>query len=320
MSVSFSPNNELLASGGDDNTIRLWNVKRGELKQTLEGHSNVVRSVGFSLNGELLASGSDDRSIVLWNAYGKLNNLNIFSEILSLAWKQNPINGEAYLATGHFDASVSYWRVIQIKNVPCFELLWSSKKPTQLLLENANIEGTQGLSLLNEQLLAQRGAKDKPNMIQSLTTAAEQGDANAQAELGKLYLEGKEVTQDLNKAIQFFTKAAQQKHPLAAFQLGVCYENGEGVTQDVEVARQWYAQAIKLGNKEAATKLEALAEKINTSSAVQTMPESASSLLGKVGVFSVGGGAQAASPEETKARVVEIEDEEVQKPAPAFSE
>ncbi len=262
-SVSFSPNGELLASGSYDHTIRLWHVETGELQKTLEGHRDHVTSVSFSPNGELLAS-KNGKTIQVWKGNTQLTNLNTFSEILSLAWKQNLTNGEAYLATGHLDASVRYWRITQVKNAPCFELLWSSVKRAMLNVEDTNIEGVQELSLLNAQLLAQRGAKGKPNMLQSLTTAAEQGNVNAKAELGKLFLEGKEVTQDLTRAIHLFSQAIKQKHPSAMFYLGICYEEGKGVPKDSKIAREWYTKAAKLGSKEAQEKLETSAQRLQS--------------------------------------------------------
>ncbi|KAL4776957.1 hypothetical protein BDW60DRAFT_203057, partial [Aspergillus nidulans var. acristatus] len=54
-SVAFSPNGRLLASGSDDNTVRLWDTATGGLQQTLEGHSDWVQSVAFSPDGQLLA-------------------------------------------------------------------------------------------------------------------------------------------------------------------------------------------------------------------------------------------------------------------------
>jgi WD40 repeat protein len=50
-SVSFSPDGRLLASGGGDDTIILWDVKSGEILKRLKGHSGHVTSVSFSPDG-----------------------------------------------------------------------------------------------------------------------------------------------------------------------------------------------------------------------------------------------------------------------------
>ncbi|MDE0636327.1 MAG: hypothetical protein OXI43_10820, partial [Candidatus Poribacteria bacterium] len=40
--VQFSSDGTMLASGGDDNTVKLWNVASGTLKDTLEEHTDAV--------------------------------------------------------------------------------------------------------------------------------------------------------------------------------------------------------------------------------------------------------------------------------------
>ncbi len=66
----------------------------------------------------------------------------------------------------------------------------------------------------------------------SLVALAEQGDAEAQYELGRLYYFGDSVAQNYEKAAKWFTKAAEQGFVEAQCMLGLCYNTGEGVEKD----------------------------------------------------------------------------------------
>ena len=71
--LEFSPvNASLIASAGESNLIKLWNLQNDTV-QTLRGHTGIVNAVAFSPNGELLASVSDDRTIKLWNVRTQQN-------------------------------------------------------------------------------------------------------------------------------------------------------------------------------------------------------------------------------------------------------
>ncbi len=66
-SVAFSPDGRSLASGGEDNNIKLWDVETGIEQRSLVGHSSRVMSVVFSPDSSMLASGSWDNTVKLWD-------------------------------------------------------------------------------------------------------------------------------------------------------------------------------------------------------------------------------------------------------------
>ncbi len=117
--------------------------------------------------------------------------------------------------------------------------------------------------------------------------AAEEGDPNAQFELGVLYMQGRHVPQDHQEGLRWFNEAAKQNHssakiylqlwennfdekPLAdtigvtwlreaarsldaevLYRLGFLYESGRGVEQNPGEAKKWYQLAAAQGQREA---------------------------------------------------------------------
>jgi WD40 repeat protein len=67
--VVFSPDGELLASGGQDGNIRL-SARTGGPSTLFEGHKGAVRNLVFSPDGELLASSGDDQIARVWDLSG----------------------------------------------------------------------------------------------------------------------------------------------------------------------------------------------------------------------------------------------------------
>jgi len=70
-SAVASPDGQMIASGGADNTVRLWRTD-GSLLKTLKGHQSQVFNVAFSPDSQMIVSGSADKTIKLWRNDGTL--------------------------------------------------------------------------------------------------------------------------------------------------------------------------------------------------------------------------------------------------------
>jgi hypothetical protein len=104
----------------------------------------------------------------------------------------------------------------------------------------------------------QKGVKNyKPDdpaaAVKQLEPLAEQGNADAQFNLGSLYYQGWGVPQDYKEATKWFRKAAGQRHIFAQVTLGSIYAEGvQGVIEkDYSQALMWFIFAAAAGDMEA---------------------------------------------------------------------
>jgi WD40 repeat protein len=67
IAVAIGPDGRLLASGSNDNSVKLWSLPDGALLKTLTGHTDDVYAVAISPDGRLLASSGKDKTIKLWS-------------------------------------------------------------------------------------------------------------------------------------------------------------------------------------------------------------------------------------------------------------
>ncbi|KAK7689559.1 hypothetical protein QCA50_007351 [Cerrena zonata] len=73
-SVSFSPDGNYLATGAEDNKIRIWHIATRRIAGTFEGHTQEISALDWSKDGRLIVSGSGDRTARIWDTHDQNNN------------------------------------------------------------------------------------------------------------------------------------------------------------------------------------------------------------------------------------------------------
>ena len=84
---------------------------------------------------------------------------------------------------------------------------------------------------------------------------AEQGDADAQSNLGWMYENGQGVPQDYKEAVKWYRLSAEQGDAFTQNNLGMMYDNGQGVPQDYKEAVRWFHLSAEQGFAQAQSNL-----------------------------------------------------------------
>jgi hypothetical protein len=71
LSVVFSPDGRLVATGSIDRRVRLRETATGQERRCLAGHENQITHLAFSRDGKLLATASPDAPVFVWDVEGR---------------------------------------------------------------------------------------------------------------------------------------------------------------------------------------------------------------------------------------------------------
>lgn len=93
--------------------------------------------------------------------------------------------------------------------------------------------------------------RDYPTALKLLQPLADQGNVEAQRELGGMYECDCGMDPDYTKAAKWFRKAADQGDTRAQMQLGALYATGYGVKKDPKETIKWWGKAAALGDSKA---------------------------------------------------------------------
>jgi WD40 repeat protein len=108
-SVAWNHDSTKIASTvSNNNTVKIWDARNGELLNTLEGHSGEVFVVSWNHDGSKIVSGSGDSTIKIWDSpTGELlYTLEGHSKMVcSVSWNRD----SSKIISGSFDKTIRLW-------------------------------------------------------------------------------------------------------------------------------------------------------------------------------------------------------------------
>jgi TPR repeat protein len=96
----------------------------------------------------------------------------------------------------------------------------------------------------------------------ALQISAEEGNSDAQCEIGWTFMDGRRIGRDYLKAVEWFERSAMQGNVSAQLILGNLYNVGNRVEKDNIEAHKWFRLAAERGSREAITALHDFYEKL----------------------------------------------------------
>ncbi len=114
--LQFNPESNIIVSGSEDCSLKVWSSITGECLRTLTGHTRGVRSSLLSREN-ILISGSVDATIKVWNALNGNCLQTLYGHIATI--RCLALNGD-HVVSGSRDKTLRVWN---IKSASCLQVL-----------------------------------------------------------------------------------------------------------------------------------------------------------------------------------------------------
>jgi WD40 repeat protein len=161
--IAFSSDGKLLATGGADTLVKVWDVATRKELRTLRGHTSGINAVAFTADGKTLASAGPDKTIKLWNPVTGEERATLKDHTGSI-WSLAITSDGKTLASGGNDMVVRLW------DVPRGELAAKLTGPTETVESVAfspngeTLVTSEGLAGVRVWDVATRKERNRPNI------------------------------------------------------------------------------------------------------------------------------------------------------------
>jgi len=116
VSLAFSPDSNLFATGSYEGVVILWSIQKLNLLYKRTNHNDYVKCITFNNKGEYLASGSLDKTIIIW----RTSNMECLFTLADHKQRISSLcfsNLKNYLVSGSYDTDMIVWDIEKGKNI-----------------------------------------------------------------------------------------------------------------------------------------------------------------------------------------------------------